>query len=342
MKISTTQTKCSPVEKLKSLRPSIQPIIVLSEGNDCRIIGAAIKATKIDIAKIILLGDEVVIKTKLAKQNYHSSGISIHDPSKSSLSGEFCEIYYNLRKNKGLTIDQAFLAVQTPLIYASLMVQTGRASGTISGAVETTADVIRVAIQVIGKSPTSPIVSSCFIINMPSKLEEKIRSMIFSDCGLVINPNEKQLAAIAISASRSCKDFLDQEPIVAMLSFSTKGSAKDKSISKITKALRLVQHQHPKLLIDGEMQFDTAFAPDVAIRKAPKSKVAGIANVMVFPNLDSGNIGYKIAQQIRGAQAIGPILQGLNKPANDLSRNCSIEDILQMIAVTGLQVSRGK
>ena len=177
---------------------------------------------------------------------------------------------------------------------------------------------------------------------MPSKLEEKIRSMIFSDCGLVINPNEKQLAEIAISASRSCKDFLDQEPIVAMLSFSTKGSAKDKSISKITKALRLVQHQHPKLLIDGEMQFDTAFAPDVAIRKAPKSKVAGIANVMVFPNLDSGNIGYKIAQQIRGAQAIGPILQGLNKPANDLSRNCSIEDILQMIAVTGLQVSRGK
>ena len=231
-----------------------------------------------------------------------------------------------------MTPEVATKAVQDPLIYAALLVHLGQAHGTVGGAVATTSNVVRAALQVIGKAQNAAMVSSCFLMFPPHSYP-----MVYSDCGLVIDPDAHELAEIAIMAAQSCRDLLGDTPKVAMLSFSTKGSAAHKSVSKVQQATELVQAAQPSLKVDGELQFDAAFDADVGAAKAAGSAVAGRANVMVFPNLDAGNIGYKITQRLGGATAIGPILQGLAKPANDLSRGCTGEDVTQMIAVTVLQ-----
>jgi phosphate acetyltransferase len=226
--------------------------------------------------------------------------------------------------------------MQSPLGFAAMMVRQGDADGTIGGAVATTGETVRTALQIVGMAPDSKIVSSFFLMLLAAPYHWPV---VFADCGLVIEPNAAELAEIAIASSTSFTALTGQTPRAAMLSFSTKGSAKAPSIDRTTEALEMVRAKAPSLAIDGELQFDAAFVPDVAARKAPGSPIEGAANVFIFPNLDAGNIGYKIAQRLGGATALGPILQGLAKPANDLSRGCSADDVYQMIAVTGAQAA---
>lgn len=322
----------TPIELLadlsKSGLPTNNPIIALSEGEDPRVLAGGLAAHEAGLADVIFIGRASEIG---------ADGASVHDPATSDLTEGFARAYYALRKHKGIDEDQARASVEAPLVYAAMLVREGHATGTVGGAVASTSDVVRTAIQVIGKAPDAAMVSSYFAMYPPEDAGDLARAMIYSDSGLVIDPSSEELAAIALQSSASCRALLRQEPQVAMLSFSTKGSARHEKVGKVTDALALLREAHPDLKVDGELQFDAAFVPSVGERKAPASDVAGRANVMIFPNLDAGNISYKITQRVGGYAAIGPILQGLARPANDLSRGCSAEDVTQMIAVTVLQ-----
>lgn len=312
--------------------------IVLSEGNDQRVVAGAVAAVKQGVARVSLVGNPDSIAAELVVAGIPISPlISLHDPASSPLTQEFANAYFNLRKHKGISEEDAESAARDPLVFAAMMVREGHADGTVGGAISTTSDVVRAALQVIGKAPDAPIVSSFFLMALPEGHPSERDAMIFSDSGLVINPSSEELAAIAIASAGSYRQLLGTEPYVALLSFSTMGSARHDDVTKVTDAVALLKDRHPDLKADGELQFDAAFTPSVAERKAKGSEVAGKANVMIFPNLDAGNIGYKIAQRVGGCDAIGPILQGLAKPANDLSRGCTAEDITNMIAVTVLQ-----
>ncbi len=309
--------------------------ISLGEGTEPRVIEAAVRAVNLGIAKIILVGNSDKIKERLEKYSCSKPDhIELHDPITSPLKEEFSNSFYNLRKHKGVTSTEAEKKVASNLVYAALLVKNGYADGTLSGSVETTSSVVKTALWVIGKATSVNTVSSCFLI-FPKLYEP----MIYADCGLIIEPNESELVDITIAASQSCRALLKSNPRVALLSFSTKGSAKHKNTEKIKGALRKLNVLLPNLLVDGELQFDAAIDTVVGNKKAPASKVAGNANVMIFPNLDAGNIAYKITQRLGEAEAYGPILQGLEKPANDLSRGASPHDITQMIAVTVLQAA---
>ena len=322
---------------------SDRAVIALSEGSDPRIVAGALKARAQGLADIILIGAEAEVQAELAAQGASSgAGLEIQDPKTAPLSDQFAQSFHSLRQHKGVTPEQAAEAVQEPLIYAAMLVREGHATGTVGGAVYTTSDVVRAALQVIGKAPDAGMVSSFFLMYPPQNSTEHGRAMLYSDCGLVIDPNAEELVAIASASARSCRTLLRQEPKIAMLSFSTKGSASHPDVSKISQATALLRAQEPDLEVDGELQFDAAFAPDVGEKKSPGSAVAGQANVMIFPNLNAGNTGYKISQRLGGYSAIGPILQGLAQPANDLSRGCSAEDVLEMIAVTVLQAQDRK
>jgi phosphate acetyltransferase len=325
-----------PLEVLEELGIDHKPVIVMSEGNDPRVINGALAAYNKGVCQIVLLGSELIIKAEFTKLDVDlPSGVKIIDPEKSELLIEFEKEYFNLRKKKGISIEEARSKVKEPLNFAALMVRLGHAAGTVGGAVETTSTVVRAAIQLIGKSDDAQLISSCFLM-----YPKGAYPMVYSDCGLVIDPTEDELASIAVMAADSCKNLLLTDPRVAMLSFSTKGSATHPKASKVIKATKIVRSNNPEIEIDGELQFDAAISPEIAQTKAKGSPTAGTANVMVFPNLDAGNIGYKITQRLGGAEAIGPILQGLVKPANDLSRGCSANDVAQMIAVTVLQANR--
>ena len=327
-----------PLGVLEELATNQKPIIVMSEGNDPRIITGASAAFDTGMCQIVLLGTEKIVKTECKKLGVElPSGIKIIDPKKSDLLVEFEKEYLNLRKKKGISTECARNKVKEPLNFAALMVRLGHAAGTVGGAVETTSNVVRAAIQIIGKSDDAQIISSCFLMYPKNNYP-----MVYSDCGLVIDPTEDELASIAVMAANSCKNLLQAEPRVAMLSFSTKGSANHSKVSKVLAATKIVQLKNPEIQIDGELQFDTAISPEIAKSKADGSPTAGKANVMIFPNLDAGNIGYKITQRLGSAEAIGPILQGLAKPANDLSRGCSATDVTQMIAVTLLQANHSR
>ncbi len=313
----------SIIENIAAASKRAQPHIVLSEGDDPRITEAAAKASADGLARVTLIGTTSV------------DGVNTIDPTTSDKTQDYAEAFFELRKHKGVTEDAALKIVQTPLAYAAMMVRTGDADGTIGGAVETTSNVVRAALQIIGKDPSVDTVSSYFLM-----LLDGTRPIVFADCGLVIQPTAAELASIATASAKSLTAMTGLDPKVALLSFSTKGSVPQgahESLGRIAEALALVKERAPDLPIDGELQFDAAIVPDIAARKAPDSPVAGDANVFVFPSLSAGNIGYKIAQRIGGATALGPILQGLAKPANDLSRGCSVEDVYQMIAITGAQ-----
>lgn len=316
--------------------------IVLSEGHDPRIVAAAISAVKAGIATIILVGPTADIEKQLSDAgSAPSDAIRIEDPATSPLTAEVAQTYFDLRQHKGVSMEIAEKQAQDPLVFAAMLVRLGHADGTVGGAVATTSDTVRAALQVIGKHKDAALVSSFFLMVLPEGHPSGRGGMIYSDCGLVIDPSSEELAAIAQQSAASCLALMDETPKVAMLSFSTKGSARHPKVDKVTEATALVQTQAPDLNVDGELQFDAAFVPSVGESKAAGSTVAGHANVMIFPNLDAGNIGYKITQRIGGATAIGPILQGLAKPANDLSRGCVAEDVFHMIAVTALQAAHG-
>ncbi len=330
----------SVLQDLQTRAAASPACIVLSEGHDPRIVAAAIAAVDAGIAKIILVGptDEITKQLSDAGRTPNED-IRIEDPATSSFTTAVAQGYFELRKSKGISEKTALKQAQDPLVFSAMLVRHGHADGTIGGAVATTTKIMRAALHIIGKAETAPLVSSFFLMILPEGHPSERSAMIYSDCGLIIDPKAEELAAIAQQSAASCKALIGETPKVAMLSFSTLGSARHAKVSKVVKATALVKAQSPDLNVDGELQFDAAFVPSVGESKAPDSSVAGHANVMVFPNLDAGNIGYKITQRIGGATAIGPILQGLAKPANDLSRGCVTQDVLNMITITALQAS---
>ncbi len=316
--------------------------IVLSEGHDPRIVAGAVAARRSGIARITLVGAHADVTAELRRAGATDADeIAIQDPATSPLTAEFAETYFELRQHKGISTDLANTQAHDPLVFAAMMVRNGHADGTVGGAVATTSDTVRAALQIIGKARTAPLVSSFFLMALPEHHGSGRDAMVFGDCGLVIDPDASELAAIALASAASFQQLLERPPRVALLSFSSKGSARHAAVTKVTDALAILQATHRDLQVDGELQFDAAFVPDVGASKAPGSDVAGQANVMIFPNLDAGNIGYKIAQRIGGCVAIGPVLQGLAKPANDLSRGCTAQDVTHMIAITTLQTADG-
>lgn len=328
----------TPLQALLDKATQSDHCIALCEGDDPRVVEAAIAAREQDVARVILVGNTQNIQKQLqALGGNIRDGIEIFDPVSSADAAALADTLYALRKHKGMTHQDALAEIRKPQVAAALLVKTGRADGTLGGAVVTTADIVRAAIQIIGTAPGAKMVSSFFLMVLGQAHHPKQEAIVFSDAGLVVDPSALQLSEIAQASATSFTALTGQTPRVAMLSFSTKGSAAHPSVTKVSNATDLVRAAAPDLAVDGELQFDAAFVPSVAASKAPESALGGNANVFIFPNLDAGNIGYKIAQRIGGADAIGPILQGLAQPANDLSRGCTPQDVLHMIAVTVAQ-----
>ncbi len=291
------------------------------------------------IAECILIGNSDSIESEATIANINLQDIVIVDPQSSPRRVTYMQNLYDLRSKKGMTMEQAEALVLDPLYFADLMLQAGDADGSIAGARYTTGDRVRTALQIVGVKPGYKTVSSFFQMVFDAEHHDPKRTMLFSDCALMVNPDAEQLAEIAIASVASAKKFIDQPPQVALLSFSTDGSAKHEMVDKVREATKLVRAAMPDTPVDGEIQLDAAIVPQISARKFSDSQTRGQANVLIFPDLNAANIGYKIAQRFGGAKAIGPILQGLKKPANDLSRGCSADDVYELINFTAMQVS---
>ena len=313
-------------------------IIVLPEGEEPRMIKAAETIINEGIASLILLGREESIKSKARELGVElPNEIKIINPKDSKKLKEYVESYYQLRKNKGISSDEAYKLLENPLYFGALMVYHDDADGLVAGSVNATGDVFRPALQTIKTAPGINIVSSSFVMVVPDCPYGENGVMVFADCALNPEPNAEQLADVAIASAATGKALVGFEPRVAMLSFSTKGSAKHPLVEKVIEATKIAKEKKPELLIDGELQADAALIPSIGERKAPNSKIAGKANVLIFPDLNSGNIAYKLIERLAKAEAIGPISQGMRKPVNDLSRGCSPDDIVNVVAITVLQ-----
>lgn len=316
--------------------------IVLPEGDEKRTIIATEKIHKLGLATPILIGDNEKIYSIAKELGVDLTGIEIINPEKSEKLDKYVNAFYEIRKNKGMTIEKAERIVRDPLYFGTMMVKLDDADGMVSGAVHTTGDLLRPGLQIIKTIPGVSVVSSFFIMMVPGSEYGEEGLLLFSDCAVNPNPTYEQLAAIAIATADTAKNLCNIEPRVAMLSFSTMGSADHELVDKVRKATELAKELRPDLLIDGEMQLDAAIVSKVADQKAPNSKVAGRANVLVFPDLQSGNIGYKLVQRFAGADAIGPMCQGFAKPINDLSRGCNSDDIVNVVALTAVQAQSQK
>lgn len=311
--------------------------IVLPEGDEERTLKAAEKIKELGLAYPVLVGNIDEIKGKAENLGVNVEGIEIIDPNNSEKLEAYVNEFYELRKNKGITLEKADQIVRDPLYFGTMMVKLDDADGMVSGAVHTTGDLLRPGLQIVKTAPGVSVVSSFFVMMVPNSSYGEEGMLLFSDCAVNPNPTAEQLAAIAISTADTAKNLCGIEPRVAMLSFSTMGSAGGELVEKVRKATEIAKELRPDLLIDGELQLDAAIVESVAAIKAPNSKVAGKANVLIFPDLQSGNIGYKLVQRFANADAIGPMCQGFAKPINDLSRGCSADDIVNVVALTAVQ-----
>ena len=314
-----------------------QKRIVLPEGDEERTLIASQKITEEQLAKVILVGNEEIIREKAKKLNVNLEGIEVVDPNKSDRLEAYVEAFYELRKNKGMTLEKSNMIVRDSLYFATMMVKLDDADGLVSGAVHTTGDLLRPGLQIIKTAPGVSVVSSFFIMMVPNSKYGEEGMLLFADCAVNPNPTAEELASIAIATADTAKNLCKVDPKVAMLSFSTMGSADHALVAKVREATEIAKELRPDLDIDGELQLDAAIVSKVAEQKAPNSKVAGKANVLVFPDLQAGNIGYKLVQRFANAEAIGPVCQGFAKPVNDLSRGCSSEDIVNVVALTAVQ-----
>ena len=325
------------IEEIKERARKQIKTIVLPEAMDLRVLTATDIICKEDFAKVVLIGNEEEI-VKLAKENnLDISKVKILEPSNSEKYEEYVNTFYELRKAKGMTIEQAKELLLEPIYFGMMMVKNGDADGLVSGAAHSTADTLRPALQILKTKPGTKLVSTFNLMIVPNYEYGNNGVFIFSDCGLNPKPNSDELSEIAISSAESYKQLVCDIPKVAMLSYSTYRSASSEDVDKIREATKLAKEKAPDLLIDGEMQLDSAIVPSVGKSKAPGSNVAGKANILIFPDLNAGNIGYKLVERLAKAEAYGPVCQGMAKPVNDLSRGCKAEDIVGVVAITALQ-----
>ena len=313
--------------------------VVLPESYDERMLFAAEKIVEQGLAKIVILGNPAEILAAAEARGIKLAGVEIVDPASSAKLNDYVNAFVELRKSKGMTPEEArkILTDKDNLYFAGMMVRQGDAGGEVAGATGTTGNVLKAAFQTVGTAPGIKTVSSYFFMVTKTTSFGENGIILFADCAVNPNPDAQALAEIAVATARNCKNFLDVDARVAMLSFSTKGSASHSDVDKVLTAIEIAKKIDPALQIDGELQADAALLPKVGEKKAPGSPVAGKANVLIFPDLDAGNIGYKLVERIAGAEAIGPVIQGLAKPVNDLSRGCSVEDIVNVVAITAVQ-----
>lgn len=331
------------VEQIKQKAKQKLQTVVLPESYDERMLFAAEKIVKEGLAKIVILGNPEKINAEAAAKGINLAGVELLNPADSPKLDQYVADLVELRKSKGLTAEEArkLLTADDNLYYAGMMVRNGDAGGEVAGATGTTGNVLKAAFQTVGPAPGIKTVSSFFLMVTKNPEFGENGIILFADCAVNPNPDAQALAEIAVATAGNCKAFLDVNARVAMLSFSTKGSAVHSDCDKVLKALEIARQLKPGMMIDGELQADAALLPKVGEKKAPGSSVAGKANVLIFPDLDAGNIAYKLVERVAGAEAVGPIIQGLAKPVNDLSRGCSVEDIVNVTAITAVQAAQG-
>jgi phosphate acetyltransferase len=325
------------MEKIRVKAKADLKVIALPEGSEPRTVRAAEMIKNEKLAKVILLGDENEINRVAKAEGVNIDGITLINPLTSPKLQEYADKFYELRKSKGVTPEQALETVKNTIYFGTMMVKLKEADGMVSGAIHSTGDLLRPGMQIIKTAPGISTVSSFFVMEVPDCTYGDNGLFVFADCAVNPNPNAAELASIAVASARNAKVLCNIEPKVAMLSFSTKGSAKHEAVDKVVEATRLAREAAPDIMIEGELQLDAAIDAKVGQLKAPGSLVAGHANVLIFPDLQAGNIGYKLVQRLANAEAIGPICQGFAAPINDLSRGCSVEDIVNVVAITAVQ-----